>query len=374
MMRKHANRGHWPSWRGRRAEASNAYGGSDAGTAAASASASVSDPASLSGPLSGGAVQDPYREAKARTEERSRLFSQLALVASVLLFFAFAADFESAITIGLIVGIFMSRRIYRVLLAPRLERKWLAEELDLLRARSSLDLPRRDQRSRNVEVLSASIAHEIRNPITAAKSLVQQIGEDPSAPENLEYAQVAIEELDRVERSIAHLLRFAKEEPIDFGRVNLEDIVASAVESFRDRFERDGVKLEQSHDAALALTGDAEKLRRIVINLISNALDAMNDAGTKSPTLQISTGLDLSGNQAWLAVRDNGPGIEPDRVDRIFSPFHTSKANGTGLGLAIAKKLAEAHGGTLEVRSERGRFTEMILTLPRTGSRHEAAI
>ncbi|MBK8010332.1 MAG: GHKL domain-containing protein [Deltaproteobacteria bacterium] len=351
-MRKRGSRPLWPNWR-RRTAAPNAN------VAAAPRSGA------------GGVVHDPYAEAKARTEERSRLFSQLALVASVLLFFVFVAGFEEATTIGLIVGIFLSRRIYRVLVAPHLERKWLAEELELLRAKSSLDVPRADHRSRNVEVLSASIAHEIRNPITAAKSLVQQIGEDPSAPENLEYAQVAIEELDRVERSIAHLLRFAKEEPIQLGPVALEEVVASAVESFRDRFERDGVKLEQSHDTSLVLTADAEKLRRIVINLISNALDAMNDAGTKSPVVQISSGLNLSGNLAWLAVRDNGPGIEPDRAERIFSPFHTSKASGTGLGLAIAKKLAEAHGGTLEVKSERGRFTEMILTLPRT--REEAS-
>ena len=87
----------------------------------------------------------------------------------------------------------------------------------------------------SMEELSARVAHEIRNPITAAKSLVQQMEEEPGAPENVEYARVALEELARVERSVSHLLRFARDEELRMGVVRLADVVDSALETFRDR-------------------------------------------------------------------------------------------------------------------------------------------
>ena len=104
-------------------------------------------------------------------------------------------------------------------------------------ARRSLE----DKHARSLEQLSASIAHEIRNPITAAKSLVQQMGEDPSSRENVAYANVALEELDRVERSISHLLKFAREEELHVGALRVAEVVDSALETFRDRIARLGV-------------------------------------------------------------------------------------------------------------------------------------
>ena len=91
------------------------------------------------------------------------------------------------------------------------------------------------QRARSLEELSAAIAHEIRNPITAAKSLVQLIAEDPSAAETAEHARVAIEELDRVERSIAHLLRFAREEPFEPVELDVNELIESAIDLVQDR-------------------------------------------------------------------------------------------------------------------------------------------
>jgi signal transduction histidine kinase len=217
--------------------------------------------------------------------------------------------------------------------------------------------------ARSLEALSASIAHEIRNPITAAKSLVQQLGEDPGSGENVEYAKVALAELERVERSISHLLRFAREEELELREVRLGDVVDSALESFRDRVERQGVTLARDTESAGGLEGDPEKLRRVVINLVGNALDAVE--GRPAARLEVAAGENLAGNEAWLRVRDNGPGIEPERLERIWSPFHTSKAAGTGLGLAITRKLVEAHQGTIEVDSRPGEGTEFVVRFPK---------
>ena len=113
------------------------------------------------------------------------------------------------------------------------------------------------------------------------------------------------------------------------------------------------------------MIGDAEKLRRVVINLVGNALDALEGADTPDPCVQVSAGENLASTEVWVRLRDNGPGIEPEALSKIFSPFYTSKANGTGLGLAISKKLVDAHGGSIETSSTLGEGTEFVLTFPK---------
>ena len=218
---------------------------------------------------------------------------------------------------------------------------------------------------RSLEDLSAQVAHEIRNPITAAKSLVQQMGEDPTSAENIGYAKVALEELDRVERSVAHLLRYAREEDLRLEEISLADVVDSALETLRDRIDAQGVRLvrEDGHDDVVR--GDAEKLRRVVINLVGNALDALAQHSSGRPMLEVLAGENLAGTECWLRVRDNGPGIDAAALAQIWSPFYTSKASGTGLGLAIAKKVVEAHGGTIEASSQPGAGAEFTITLPK---------
>ena len=120
------------------------------------------------------------------------------------------------------------------------------------------------------------------------------------------------------------------------------------------------------------MRGDPEKLRRVIINLISNALDALLESETPRPRIEIQAGENLAGTEVWLRVRDNGPGIAPDRLQEIFSPFFTSKEGGTGLGLAISKKVVDAHGGSIEVDSGPDRGTEFVMTLPKRPNKAKA--
>ena len=219
---------------------------------------------------------------------------------------------------------------------------------------------------RSLEQLSASIAHEIRNPITAAKSLVQQIEEDPNGPDQVEYARVAVAELERVEKSISHLLRFAREEETQMGEVILEDVLESAIETFRDRAARGGIKLIRKYDTEGRLDGDAEQLRRVAINLIGNAIDALEESRVDQPEVRVSMGENLAGSEVWIRVADNGLGIAEDVRGRIFDPFYTSRAEGTGLGLALCRKIVDNHGGSIEVETTSGDGTEFILVFPKT--------
>jgi signal transduction histidine kinase len=286
----------------------------------------------------------------------------------VLLFLLVATrSLRAVVIVAMGWGIGVALHYFWAVVAPELRERWIEREVSQ-RVGQDVDTERRrveDRHVRTLEDLSASIAHEIRNPITAAKSLVQQMGEDPVSRTNLEYASVALEELDRVERSISHLLRFAREEDLRFERIRLQDVVDSAVETFRDRLRRGGVSLECELDTPGEMEGDADKLRRVVINVIANALDALEESATASPRVELAAGDNLAGTEVWLRIRDNGPGIDPETRAKLFDPFYTTKRQGTGLGLALSRKVVESHGGSLEVESSRGAGTEFVLSFPK---------
>ena len=209
--------------------------------------------------------------------------------------------------------------------------------------------------------LSASIAHEIRNPIAAAKSLVQQIGEDPAAADNPEYARVAVAELDRVERQISHLLKYAKEEDYHFDHVNLATVVDSALAQMRAKLEAARIDVVRNYVGGPTVFADADKLRQVLANILDNSIDAFESA---SGPRRIDIFVENGGRGATLRVRDNGCGIAAERIERIFNPFFTTKEKGTGLGMAISKKIVEAHDGTIDVVSQAGHGTEFVIGLP----------
>ena len=317
--------------------------------------------------------EDPHltpeeRQVRWIAERKTKLTGQairLGVIALVVLILT--QSLWIAALVILIWGGSRMREFYRLVLEPRIREKFIVKEVRN-QVQATLSQERRaleGRHARSMEELSASIAHEIRNPITAAKSLVQQMGEDTSASENVEYAKVALGELDRVERSVSHLLRFARDEEMQMAELRMAEVIESALESFGDRIDRAGIRLGTRIDGEGALTGDAEQLRRVVINLVSNAIDALEESRIADPRIDVEMGENLAGSEVWVRIRDNGPGIDADARDRIFSPLYTSKAKGTGLGLSITRKLVDAHGGTVELESEPDRGTEFLVTLPR---------
>ncbi len=311
--------------------------------------------------------QRAYRVAQRRANLKLSFMMHLVTYGSVCTMLLFVVGFRTAFVVALCWGIGLAVHYFGAVVAPQLRRRWVDQEVGR-QVSESVSRERRVLEGKHVqslEELSASIAHEIRNPVTAAKSLVQQMGEDPVASQNVEYAKVALEELDRVERSISHLLKFAREEEIRQSPLKMSEVVDSALETFRDRFERSGVELQREIDAAGAMRGDPEKLRRVVINLVGNAFDALEDSDTPDPRLRLMAGENLAGTEVWLRVRDNGPGIDPARQQKIFSPFYTTKSSGTGLGLALSKKVVDAHGGRIEAHSSPGEGTEFVITFPK---------
>jgi two-component system, sporulation sensor kinase E len=217
------------------------------------------------------------------------------------------------------------------------------------------------EKQASIDELSSSIAHEIRNPIAAAKSLVQQMGEDPTSLENVDYAKVALDELDRVEHRISHLLKYAKEEDYSFAPTNLAGVVDAALTQLKAKLDAAKVAVARNYIAGPTVLADAEKLKQVFANVLDNAIDAL---AAVPEGRRIDLFLENGDRRGTVRLRDNGCGIPPDKIGRIFNPFFTTKEKGTGLGMAISKKIVEAHEGSIDVVSEIGRGTEFKITLP----------
>jgi signal transduction histidine kinase len=208
--------------------------------------------------------------------------------------------------------------------------------------------------------MAARVAHEIRNPVTAARSLAQLMVRDPSSPHAAEHAELILAELGRVERQVQALLRFARREEFSFEPVDLGELVRSALEPLRARLEANGVAVEVDIDAGVVARGDREKLRQVVMNLLDNAADAVGGSDDKRVALAVHG---MNG-AAVLEVRDSGPGVPVEALPRLFEPFFSLKTTGTGLGLAIVKRTVEAHGGRVEARAAAGAGLSLRVELP----------
>jgi signal transduction histidine kinase len=219
--------------------------------------------------------------------------------------------------------------------------------------------------------LAARIAHEIRNPVTAARSLAQQLGREPDSPLNSEHAQIIVTELERVERQVRALLRFARRETIDLAPVDVAGLVRATIADLKDRLHAAGIRVEEDLHTGVIAYVDRERLRQVLLNLLENAVEALADQNTAIKWIRVGVRA-IDGN-AEISVTDGGPGVPADALPRLFEPFFSLKATGTGLGLAIARRTVEAHGGRIHAeRAAAGGLTVRI-TLPQSVVRAPAA-
>lgn len=206
---------------------------------------------------------------------------------------------------------------------------------------------------------AARIAHDIRNPVTAARSLAQQLAREPAAPFREELG-VILEELDRVERQVADLLQFARRDDLRFERVDLGALAQATLAQLRPRLEAAGVMVALDLAPGIEARADRERLRQVIVNLVENAADAL--AGT--PRRELSVEVAGANGSASLRVSDTGSGVPAEALTHLFEPFFSLKPHGTGLGLAIAKRTVDAHGGTIAASQREGRGMTFELTLP----------
>jgi signal transduction histidine kinase len=211
--------------------------------------------------------------------------------------------------------------------------------------------------------LAAVIAHEVRNPLAVMFNCIGSMQKKTSVGDPL--LVIMSEEANRLNRIVSELLDFARPGQIALQSQSLEDIVAGAIAAVRSAQSESAqtVSIELAAARPLApVMVDFQLVRRAVINLVGNAIQAMPGGGRIVVRVLEETADERHGVR--IEVSDNGPGIPSASLDRIFEPFFTTKASGTGLGLAIVKRTAQAHSGDLTVRSEEGQGTTFVLHLP----------
>ena len=215
-------------------------------------------------------LETPEERAEAKIEATGDAIRWSAITIALLIFIP---------PVGFIVlflgGAKHLQNLYRLVIEPKLRQRFIDREVRRQVSATLLDERQQmvGEHARSMETLSASIAHEIRNPITAAKSLVQQMGEDPLSVENVEYANVALSELDRVERSISHLLKYAKEEDYSFAPVNVASVVDSALTQMRGKLETAKIAVVRNYITGPTVLADGDKLHPVQEQFIEH--DAM---------------------------------------------------------------------------------------------------
>jgi len=219
---------------------------------------------------------------------------------------------------------------------------------------------RRSERLSALGTLAASVAHEIRNQMVAIQTFVQLLPTRLDDPEFLtSFHDLANDEVKRIAALVGELLAFARANDDGIDREDVNHLVERTVTLLEPEAKRHQVELRCQLDAELPeLFGSGDKIRQVLANLVLNGIQATAPGG--SVTLCTRN----AGGRVCIDIHDTGAGIAADKIDQIFLPFFTTKADGTGLGLGIARHIVREHNGEIHVASEEGRGTTFVVELP----------
>lgn len=227
--------------------------------------------------------------------------------------------------------------------------------------------------------MAAGLAHEVKNPLGAIKGAAQLLG-DPAAsslsPSDREFVSIILEEVDRLDRVVGSVLDYARPAKGEPGELDVNSVVERTLRVLSP--ESPECTFEQQLAPWLPpVRGDAEQLRQVLINLVRNAVQAMQGKGVVTVSTR-GGGEELASSPRWsnpledsepprwveITVRDEGPGLDPLVMKNLFVPFVTTKDRGTGLGLAISQRIVEEMGGRIDVASQRGQGSSFTVVLP----------
>jgi PAS domain S-box-containing protein len=211
--------------------------------------------------------------------------------------------------------------------------------------------------------MAAVVAHDIRNPLggikTAAQFLPSRSADDATVIKELTHSILV--GVGQIESIVTDLLDYARDPTLERQEYRLGEVVGPAVDAYADKARAKGITLvARGVDADLPVHADGQRLRRVFVNVISNAFEAAEHRSDG----RVEVTLSRRGNDAVVDVTDNGEGIAPEARARILQPFFTTKPAGTGLGLVIVKKIMDQHGGRIEIDTTPGIGTTVRLVIP----------
>jgi len=208
------------------------------------------------------------------------------------------------------------------------------------------------ERSRAVATLGAQVAHEIKNPLASIQGLAELLAEDASEPRAKKRLAVMVGEVARIETIVKDYLAYARPLAAEAGEVDLGALVTRVLAGLEGRAARAGVTLRCAGEASIR--GDGPRLEEAILNVVLNAIES---GGRAVRVVLSATG------PVEIEVVDDGPGMAPETLARVGTPFFTTRGGGTGLGVALARQVAEHHRGTLSFVSAEGRGTTATFTL-----------
>lgn len=216
--------------------------------------------------------------------------------------------------------------------------------------------------------IAAGLAHEINNPLDGLKNCIARIQKDPeNTTQTMQYLELMMEALKRIERVMAQLLDLTRERPYRYTKANVNGILDSTLNLLSMKGQNERIAIKSDYDPSLQeIEADVPSLQQVFLNLELNALAAMPEGGTLSVRTSPAALPGDGKKYVRVEIADTGRGIPPESLDKIFKPFFTTKkpGNGTGLGLSISRNIVEEHNGGMWADSQVGKGTTFSVLLP----------
>ncbi len=205
--------------------------------------------------------------------------------------------------------------------------------------------------------MSATIAHEIRNPLGGIRGFASFLAKDiPESHPTHKYVEKILQGIQILEKIVNDLLEYTRPIELQYKRFPLSKILEESIEILNPDKEKISVMIKCPQ--TMEILGDEDKLKQVFRNIFSNSIQSIKDRGKITITAQ------QENNFVRIEVKDTGSGIKKDVLPKIFSPFFTTKEKGTGLGLAISQKIINAHNGQIKAESKYGKGTKITIWLP----------
>ncbi|KON89881.1 sporulation kinase [Sporosarcina globispora] len=208
--------------------------------------------------------------------------------------------------------------------------------------------------------LAASIAHEIRNPLSTVRGFIQYLSQDTADESFKKFSPLIIEELDRTNSIITNYLKASKPEQFHLANVPLHGVIQDCVMLMRPLASYSNVVIEYGNKGPFYVRGDEHHLKQAIMNVIKNGIESVPEKGK----IQIVTSADYFHNTVEITIADNGRGMTSEQLENIGLPFYTTKTKGTGLGSMVTNKIIREMHGTIEYDSETGNGTTVKIILP----------
>ena len=228
---------------------------------------------------------------------------------------------------------------------------------DITNARREEELMIMSEKTSVIGHLAASVAHEIRNPLTSIKGFIQLMQSTKELDHR--YLEIILEEIDRINTITSEMLILGKNQAVSYQRLNIRESIHQVLTLMKAQTNLNNIELfyEEIDQPVIIKANDAQ-IKQVFINLIKNSIEAISERG------KITIDVRVVENEAVLTIADNGIGMEPERLARIGELFYSTKEKGTGIGLAVCQKIIHRHKGEISFKSEKNKGTIVTIRIP----------